>query len=335
MSRIASSNLFDILIEDDAAEEVVKSVAAAPAAGAAKAGKKPAAAVPAQPAPGQKARNPEPAKDAPAEDPNFNRQNRGGSPQKGRPPRENTKNDRHVSRNGGGRDISKGGGGRGNWGNEVDENRPQGPNSKKIAEEPIVAEAEPAVAAAEPSAAVAASADGAAPAGDAPVAEPEKPKEPDPADKFIGLDEFLAQKEAKRVAEDNQIKIRDVIVDDKQFKHIKVATSEKDHVENDFSDLKVAKKGKKEKGASKRAQNEAIDLYPVGAVNNSNPPPARNFDRPHGDRPPRTGDGEFRGSPRGRGGFRGGRGGQRGRPGGRGTNLRDEDFPSLVGAPVQ
>jgi len=235
-----------------------------------------------------------------------------------------------VSRNGSNRDISKGGGGRGNWGDGLDENRPQGPNSTKIADEPIV-EPEAIAAAPDAEAPAAAAADGAAPAADAPAGEAEKPKEPDPADKFIDLDEFLRQKEAKRVADDNNIKIREVIVDDKQFKHIKVATSEKDHVENDFSDLKIAKKGKKEKAASKRAQSEAIDLYPVGVVNNSAPAP-RNFDRPQGDRPPRA-EGEFRGG--NRGGFRGGRGGQRGGGRGRGTNLRAEDFPSLVGAAVQ
>jgi len=92
----------------------------------------------------------------------------------------------------------------------------------------------------------------------------------------------------------------------------------------------VAKKGKKEKAANKRAQNEAIDLYPVGVVNN---PAPRNFaDRPQGERPPRT-EGDFRG--RGRAGAFRGRGGGRGRGRGGGTNLRQEDFPSLVAAPVQ
>jgi len=239
MSRIASANLFDILGEDDAPEEVVAPAPAPAVAGGKGPAKKPvAAAVPAA-APPASARKGQQAKDAPAEEPNFNRQNRGAPQQRGgRPPREENKNDRHVARNGAGRDISKGGGGRGNWGGDLDENRARGPNSKKIAEEPV-AEPEPLVeeqaspAPAE-AAVVAPSSDGAAPAvvadaSPAPAA-PSEPEKPDPADKFIGFEEYMIQKEAKRVADDRNIKIRDVIVDDKQFKHIKVAVSEKDEV---------------------------------------------------------------------------------------------------------
>jgi len=228
-------------------------------------------------------------------------------------------NSRHVSRNGQQRTGPQGGKGKGANNPKLDdENFQAGPNSKKTAaivdasdkaEANNEAAAEPASEAAENQAAAA----------------PEAPKEEDPADKLIGFDDYLASKVAKRVAGE-EIKPREVTIDDKFWKAGSAVVSQKDAV-SDFKDLVKQKKDKKEKGGSKRAV-EAIEFAPQGVVQQ---PAARDANSPRGDGP--------RGSPRdgasprgGRGGFRG-RGGRGGRGGGGsrgGAVLKAEDFPSLV-----
>lgn len=254
-SSVASANLFDLLSVDDEPEvRQSGSKTAAPAKAAA-----PKAAAQDKPQRAARPLSPPQQLDTKPEDAMPTRAIRGGKPYGDRRgPREETRNDRHLARNGASRDISKQGGGRANWGGNQDETRTRrGPNSQQP---DLVADVEAAAGAEEP----AATEETAAPVEEA---KPEAPAEPDPADKYISLEEYLAQKEAKRVADDLAIKVRDVVIDDKQFKAGKAAVSQKNVVENDFSDLKKPKKDKKAKAESKRAGLEATDLYPVGVVN--------------------------------------------------------------------
>jgi len=243
-----------------------------------------------------------------------------------------------VARNGAPRGEPKGGrGGRAGWGSGL-EHTP-GPNSKRTRE---IGGASPGLVNVFPGRIDESSNEAASPepeaesAPDAAAAAPEAPKEDDPADKLIGFDDLMAIKAAKR-ADDGEFKLRELQIDDKQWKAGKTVESQK-KVEYEFKDLQKVKKDKKEKSASKRAIAEAIDLAPSGVVqqpvrDSGSPRGESRGPRPDGPRPDSAGRGGSRGGAgfRGRGNGRGGRGGRGGGASrGSGFRLEADFFPSLV-----
>jgi len=273
------------------------------------AAKQAAAAAPAKKAPAAAGQKAAPRADKKAEDrdpaADLAKERRGGNGG-GRPPRVATQNDRHVARNGKPAQTARGGSGRGNWGG----------NNEAIADGLDAVKGGDNAEASSP----------AAVAADAAVESTPEPvsQEPDPLDKLLSLDEFLAKKEALRVAEDLKKTVRAVIVDEKQFK--KALVIENKPEDNDFTALAVKKN--KDKRKNQQTKEEAVDFAPVGAV--AAPRPAR-FD----SESPRSRDGQPfpRGGRGGRGRGGGGRGGARGGSrGAGGANLRMDDassFPSL------